>query len=285
MGTIEHRLQATCPRCRLQYGASQYYCSDYPDIIVHQAKVMLIKDTEHAIAKHLEEVHGEYGMTATYHNQPTYYNTRSDNTTWSSWTESTATCTTTSTSTADTWIYWTGVDCGTSASTNVWVIWSGDGVNYRQQRVSEDFRHRIEGQWHDGGLVPPIKETDNQRAQRLARERVAAEATKERLRLEEEKKDKARQLLREVLTDAQNQELDQKGHFELAVVGGTRYRIKKGNAYNVEKLDQQGKVVEKLCFNLPGYHDYDTMVMQKLMLESDEEQARQSANKQRVAVN
>jgi hypothetical protein len=288
-GTIRHRLQGCCPRCKKQLVVQQYHCAEYPDSIVQHVRNMLFGQMELIIGKHLEQEHGEYHMAASYYHQPTRYvdnNQVIRNQTYY-YTDSTATCTNTvTTSSADTWTHWMGYDTGSSSGNTVWVIWSSDD--------SSRFRERYQGEWvpteqqqrmYDSQYSSRARntETDNERVQRQERERVAAEASAAAAQAEKEKEARARQLLREVLTEEQNKELDKRGYFELGVVGGARYRIKKGNAYNVEKLDQQGKVIEKLCFNLPGCHHYDTMVMQKLMLETDEQGTYKFANKQRVA--
>ena len=90
------------------------------------------------------------------------------------------------------------------------------------------------------------------------------------------------ELLRSCLSNEQREQFDNSRHF--IVHGnetGARYRIGYGDvAYNVHELDDEDKLVMRLCFvpegNLPAG---DVMLTQKLMLENDELKAREIANK------
>jgi len=185
-----------------------------------------------------------------------YYYTATATTTWANWTSS-GTGTATSA-----WTQWAATDTCQSTSTTAYVVWDA-WTGYEAVTTKESAEERR------------IRET-HEAEERKERERLAAErATKEKAR-----EKKARQLLREVLTEEQDKDLDKKGYFELISVGsGQKYRINKGRSRNINKLDKDGKVCGIVCFHPRDYlHDYDTMAAQKLMLEYNEEQVKKVAN-------
>jgi hypothetical protein len=164
------------------------------------------------------------------------------------------------------WGSWTNSTCSTTSSTTtiVWNVWAG-------QQGSQGYAGT-------GYVIPP--ETEEQR---LARERTnarLAEEAKVRKEKEAAKAKKARQLLKDVLTKEQDKQLEEKGFFELvSVKSGQRYRINKGRSGNVQKLDANGAVLKRLCFHpVEHVHDYDTMAIQAVMLQVDEEAVQRVAN-------
>jgi len=109
---------------------------------------------------------------------------------------------------------------------------------------------------------------------RLARERAEAEKAMNR----------AEALLQEALNAKQREELAQKGFFSLDVLNqnGQRrqYRIRRGRSRNVQQVDPvSGNVLKHLCAHprelVP---DADTMLAQKLMLETAEAEFLRIAN-------
>jgi hypothetical protein len=127
--------------------------------------------------------------------------------------------------------------------------------------------------------------TAEQKAEQKQREIEARQKEVERLRLENERRGKAKELLKMVLDAQQRKMLEEKAYFELtSVKSGRRYRIRKGDCRNIEEIDANGNKLATLCFHpkpLPGrkmVHEYDTMTIQKLMLENEEEEARAVAN-------
>lgn len=90
----------------------------------------------------------------------------------------------------------------------------------------------------------------------------------------------AKTLLEAVLNDKQKAQLEKDNSFILtSVKSGKIYRIRKGRTRNIERIDEKGKILELLCVHPQEYvHDYDTMTIQKLMLENDEEEIRKIAN-------
>ena len=163
----------------------------------------------------------------------------------------------------------------TCSSDIVWTSWNGySGTSSTSFSVSPSTT-AIWSEWNNlpyvsySPLVLSAKELDQ-----LKKEREEQAA---RLK---EREEKARLLLKEVLTDEQEKQFEEKGFFELVSVNsGNRYRVEKGRSRNVALLDKDGNIAKRLCFHPSEYvHDFDTMAAQKLMLETDEEVVRKVAN-------
>jgi hypothetical protein len=104
---------------------------------------------------------------------------------------------------------------------------------------------------------------------------------------EKEAKEKAEQLLLDHLNQNQVKTLKEKSFFDLDVIskdGSSRkYRIRRGRAGNVNLLGPNGKPVKSYCIH-PNVicPDQDTMLAQKLMLETNEEEFLKVANEHRI---
>lgn len=109
---------------------------------------------------------------------------------------------------------------------------------------------------------------ERQRAQKAAddvRRRATARATK---------------LLHLCLTEQQRRQFEQHKCFEVISAGGTvRYLLFHGRSANVYRLDAQGRVVKRFCAH-PALMvpDADTLLAQKLMLETDPQAFERLAN-------
>ena len=135
--------------------------------------------------------------------------------------------------------------------------------------------------------VPP--ETQEERAQREA---AAAEARRkweaeiaEANRLREEAEIRAEKLLLENLTLRQKEDYVKTKSF---VVDGSRYRyrIRHGRSGNVDVIDRKGMIVNRLCAHpVDLVPNPDTMLAQKLMLETDEAAFERIANSHGVPHN
>jgi len=83
------------------------------------------------------------------------------------------------------------------------------------------------------------------------------------------------------LTPQQANQWDTRKEFE--VIGshtGTRYRIRRATAMNIDELDSRGKVVTQWCFAPQGELAVgDIMLAQKIALETMEWNALASANR------
>ena len=95
-----------------------------------------------------------------------------------------------------------------------------------------------------------------------------------------EAEQKARALLRAWLSPEQARQYNSQKHFE--VIGsdtGTRYRIRHGNAMNIDQLDAAGNKVCGWCFIPEGeLAAGDCMLAQKIALETFETKALAIAN-------
>lgn len=99
-----------------------------------------------------------------------------------------------------------------------------------------------------------------------------------------EVQDRAKKILDAHLSEEQRAQLARDRFFVVRGSAGKQYRIKHGRSGNVELLDAQGRVVERLCAHPAIYcPDEDTMLAQKLALEADEAAFYRVANKTRVA--
>lgn len=96
-------------------------------------------------------------------------------------------------------------------------------------------------------------------------------------------RERAEKLLQEALSAEQRAQLADKGYFELVTLstGGARrrYRIKRGQAGNIQQLDESGRVLKRLCAHpREVVPDADAMLAQKLWLEAREEEFLRIAN-------
>lgn len=81
---------------------------------------------------------------------------------------------------------------------------------------------------------------------------------------------RARELLYEHLDEEQQASYRQDLCFETVGSNGTRYRIEWGHAGNVLALDRGGRPWRRYCCHPSGYANEDTLLTQKLLLETDE---------------
>jgi hypothetical protein len=131
-------------------------------------------------------------------------------------------------------------------------------------------------------IIALPQETEEQRVEReqqvaALQERCAREAA-EREQAKSLAEQRAFELLRLALSDEEMRQLDTEKHFEVRGSSGTVYRIRKGRSANIDVMDN-GRVTHRLCFHPQIYcPDYDTMLAQKLLLETDEDAALRMAN-------
>jgi hypothetical protein len=96
---------------------------------------------------------------------------------------------------------------------------------------------------------------------------------------------RAQQLLRSWLSPEQREQYDEHASFE--VVGcdtGRRYRISKGDVFNIEELDEQGGQVCTMCVTADGIPTGDVNLAQKIALETFESRVLAVANRTRGTV-
>lgn len=199
--------------------------------------------------------------------------------TWTSWNNAyitSGTSTTSCTSTATNYVWSNWIDNATTAistsstTANIWYTWNSAILTVDSGTGSCDSTYMWKPKELTESEQLAVKEREEER-KRLEIERL----TKEKL-----KEETARELLREVLTEEQNDQFDEKGYFELtALNSGNKYRINRGRTRNVQLLDKNNEPIRRLCFHpMDRVHDFDTMVAQKLMIETNEEQVKQVAN-------
>jgi hypothetical protein len=97
---------------------------------------------------------------------------------------------------------------------------------------------------------------------------------------------KALHLLKEWLTPTQLNDFEQYQHFYVrGSKTHTRYKITSGTTFNVVELDAKGEGKTKLCFQPVGASTIgDTMLAQKIMLETDEPRALKIANRSSIGI-
>lgn len=123
------------------------------------------------------------------------------------------------------------------------------------------------------GMFQPPQYTPEQiaefRAQHEEHQRKAQEAA-----------DRGMKLLRSWLDPQQSEQYAKDGYFDVVGSRGTRYRITNGTAGNVHEFDKHGKQIASWCFHPGGALCMgDTMLAQKIALETDERAAIRVANK------
>lgn len=120
------------------------------------------------------------------------------------------------------------------------------------------------------------RERERQTQERYQREWQAAEAGRKLADA------KARKILMEHLSPVQRDQYEKFGYFDLDV-GGRTYRIKKGWSGNVQRLGKdeknQDRVLESFCIHpRERIPEEDNLLIQKLMLETEEAEFRRIAN-------
>jgi hypothetical protein len=94
---------------------------------------------------------------------------------------------------------------------------------------------------------------------------------------------RGQELLRSWLSPEQRRQYDQRGNFE--VIGsdtGKRYRICKGDVFNVQELDDYGLQVRAWCVTVDGVPIGDVNLAQKIALEAFESEVLRIANRSLV---
>jgi hypothetical protein len=117
------------------------------------------------------------------------------------------------------------------------------------------------------------REEERQRAERERRE-----AEEKRRREEQEAKERAEALLVRHLNEQQREDLRTKNHF-FVEVRGEKYKISRGRSGNVQQIDKDGQAIRQFCIHPREYvPDADTMLAQKLFLETDPDGFHRIAN-------
>lgn len=151
-------------------------------------------------------------------------------------------------------------------STNVWQRWV-DVSPYGYPVRREPFRERVQ-----------VQESEEQRrARELERqhreEQYRKQQEESRLALE-----RARALLLSCMTPEQQDTFTNRSYFDVKAKSGRVYRLNAGTHGNIHVIDKNGKVIERLCIQPGGVPLGDSLLTQKLMIETAEDIFRQHAN-------
>jgi anaerobic selenocysteine-containing dehydrogenase len=166
------------------------------------------------------------------------------------------------------WGNW--VNVGTSTATNVvndfvWTTWNNSTITYHANTI------------HVPPQRTPEQEAAHQEELLQARERWARTDAESKAAAAEAKR-KARVILEENLTDGQRKQLADGDWFEVVTPKGT-YRIRTGISGNVDRY-VKGRATDRYCIHptetVPAE---DNMLIQKLLLETDEDAFLRIANR------
>lgn len=196
-------------------------------------------------------------------------------------------------STSDVWTIWTSSTSATTANItfDVWDQWHNGTAT-----VTYTTTDNVWNQWNDHFTADIVIRNGCHRKAMTREERdaydkkvVQDQARYEKERIEREKRNaeekirriaaeaKAKDLLMNYLSVEQREEYERHQRFHVITKAGKLYRINKGSHGNI-KLIEEGAAVESLCVQPRGVPDFDSMLAQKLWLETDEEQIRKVAN-------
>lgn len=137
--------------------------------------------------------------------------------------------------------------------------------------------------WNSGWIVHPLPQFTAEEVAAGAR-RLEEERQRLRARQEQEQlaNDRAEALLRAHLNAEQLAQLEAKRYFELELISNKarkRYRIERGQSQNILQLDDSGKPIRRFCVVAAARVPVaDQMLMQKLMLEYEEDRFLKTAN-------
>lgn len=183
--------------------------------------------------------------------------------------------------TANVWNEWNTnihLNTTTAGTAETWVRWQTMGGQQGFVRTQ-------------GGLVAPpdrriqVAESEEQkklRAEQEARWRaedaIRQQKYAEEQRLLLEAQARARKLLLSCLTPEQKASLEKLKFFYVTARSGRKYRIDEGTHGNVKVVDRDNRVIERLCIQPNGVPVGDSMLAQKLLIETAEDVFRQHAN-------
>lgn len=160
-------------------------------------------------------------------------------------------------SSSGTWSVWIDGTSATSTDNAVWGMW----VNESGTSVTSC------NELSCATVITELRELTPEELER--REQIEAD-------------EKAEGLLRSMLTQEQLDQFDAMAAFEVTTERA-RYRIERGRSGNVKELDVDGQVVASYCIHpRERVPNADTMLAQKLILESDEAEFLRVANKTQI---
>ncbi len=159
--------------------------------------------------------------------------------------------------------YTTNATAGT-VNQYVWTHWMAAEDARLKRRATQQAQY-----------APRRKPTDEEVRDELAREKAQREAYEAQLKKTAEAHQRAEDLLRAFLSPQQREDLEKKQCFYVEVPGKggklERYRIDRGTHGNVKQVNEQGSILRKFCVQPEGVPVGDSMLAQKLFLESSDE--------------
>lgn len=162
------------------------------------------------------------------------------------------------------WTDWVVVSNATTTSAEIWTDWN---LAYGTTATIT-----IQGAYTARNVVsvaapPPTAEELEARAEA---DRLRAERRREREAEVAAARERAEALLLSCLDEEQRKELHSHNRFHVTAPSGRRYCINRGRAGNVSARDRANRLVRYCIHDYVGLPDADTMLGQKLMLETDE---------------
>lgn len=170
-----------------------------------------------------------------------------------------------------TWADWVVVSNSTTTSAQTWIDWNtASTTNITVQGT-------LTYSTVTNGLVPaPI--TAEQAEAAVEERRAQTERRRKREAEIAAARERAEALLLSCLDEEQRAELQVHDRFHVTTPSGRRYCIHRGRAGNVTSRDPHGRLVKYCIHDAVGLPDADTMLAQKLLLETDETGFLQTAN-------
>ena len=168
------------------------------------------------------------------------------------------------------------------SSNNTWSNWSTENDTSISNGTRAGWNATVTGITITSNVFrqpePAPVQTPAQRAEATRREQDRQREYRRQERERAAAKLRASKLLMSTLTAEQLTEYKRANEFKL-YTNGRCYLVRQGRAGNVFLLDEQGNRVRKYCAHpIDSVPDEDTMLAQKLLLETDEQAFLQMAN-------
>ncbi len=179
-----------------------------------------------------------------------------------------------------TWTDWVVVSNANTTSAQVWGEWNltTSATTITIQGSTLTVPHSSQLTYHTNAWVTAPPPTDEEIAAAAEAQRLRVEARLQREAELAAAKERAEALLLSCLDEEQRRELRAHDRFHVTAPSGRRYCIKRGRAGNVSARDSANRVVRYCIHDYVGLPDADTMLGQKLMLETDEQEFLATAN-------
>lgn len=183
--------------------------------------------------------------------------------------------TSTTSATTSTWVVWNGIYTSNATSTSVETLSTGSAgttTSVVWGAWNRTYVTSMTGSYQ-GNIIRGPAEAPQLRPGRVE----AAEGERQRAR------ERAQLLLREALNPKQREQFSKEGFFDLESIrpDGERriYRIRRGRSRNVQQITPEGRILKTLCAHpILAVPDEDTMLAQKLWLETQEDAFLRLAN-------